>query len=1471
MSTPSPSSPPDSLVLYALSSSLALSLAVPLSFVLARLITKRVASSHVDPPVPRRRTRLDHRVSLGLGLSSTCALVLHGVCGLVALAQASDDASIVGAIFGALAVLTIDLQSIVRLVSAGSSDVAGLRRLLGWTLSLSFLLLLTTILHVVLLSIPDPPAASAKSRLGLTHARGVFHLLFDGIVIFLLAKRAKEGSQAQPTDSEDKKLEIRLLLLQLFSALLSILSISLPILPNYVALGSSLAFDPLHVVPTVFGSTTSGGGAVALAVFTMMRWYGNLRIEETSRDGQAQLDARDTESNVAPGSEFPFKPRDSSLDPVSTASRASEPSSSLPLGRDCDLEAQLEPSRPVPVADSVSSTPSRTQSPLDALDRPTTSRSRHHSLSSSLSYAANVPPAISEEGSNERSREGESSGSTDLHEAYLHTETVPVPSGTSSDDGHDVGDGATTAPSQFDGFRRSPPVASRPRPRSASSPEPLRVVPPRTPSPSTSRRRIRKDALTLSKSEVDLATLRLDFKAAASRDGQVACSPSISAASSTTDLSPVSSRSRTRPVLEIDVDARDDSFHTATSTSPVRSCYRRRAFSSNQPDESRPMTPPSSPSRTRASTPSLLTTSPTRARQAPARSLAGPHPGDSPTSVRSGRRWSRASSISFLRGAAGLDKAQRGTDDNTREFALDLETDEDDPFAPTSSRQALEAAKKVQEWKDRKERRVDADLVDESEDGRDGESSEGEGGRYEEEIEIVSPTRYHFERLDRENAPVKLSSSALFHLGDPTLHPRRSSSSQSLFREHLDDGTGQDLDLPAHLRRQHSISPTTSRRRDGKGSEGKGSRDGTVLQLSTSDSLGSSAFSYNETIGGPGHSTPRTLLAASTSSKLAKSSNMHSSSSSSSPSAAARLLEVMGVRTSPTSAFPPRADSPTRRPASTALNSPSSPERSRPRRSSRSSAPAPSSPAHSPSSSPKLSPIRRLFLPSRSETLPSPPLTRRLASSPVLNTSSLPALDPTRAPKSSRASSTFSTSSFRLLPSLKRRSTTGMLRGSLSLKGFGLSVPASNASTARQSASSDLSFMCRGDVSSSKDSSERRSRGRSVSLDLDRFASSKGDEVYSEAKTGEEVLRSAPTATPPSSPTLTTSWWARPPATLRSTTPFRPSVRRGKYRLSKSASAPDLVHAFGESRGPSFESEGDTIDSCEAPIRPVPFRGRHTRTQSLPLAGLSAYQLAAPVRVSPIGSLIFSSEEESAPKPGALSNLANSISLGQPIALGSITCDERPPGAGHERTISGVDVDELTALYETFTPYDLSEAPSRASLDLTGIVVNETALDDDPPTLTIRDTFLSSLPLASVGPLGSSFVDRPLTPVPSTASFSPSTNASASASAASQYPDRAFTPSSPTSTFLTTNTTPASVPPSPVRSVETAPSSYPSSSSLRTDGTKALFPASVTKGSQARMDATSINFWLHKRSSWLEEAGGEQEYLEATGESEQML
>ena len=61
--------------------------------------------------------------------------------------------------------------------------------------------------------------------------------------------------------------------LQLLSTLLSVLSLSFPILQNYLPIGS---LETRFVPPSIFGTTTASSASIVLSLIVVVRWSGTL-------------------------------------------------------------------------------------------------------------------------------------------------------------------------------------------------------------------------------------------------------------------------------------------------------------------------------------------------------------------------------------------------------------------------------------------------------------------------------------------------------------------------------------------------------------------------------------------------------------------------------------------------------------------------------------------------------------------------------------------------------------------------------------------------------------------------------------------------------------------------------------------------------------------------------------------------------------------------------------------------------------------------------------------------------------------------------------------------------------------------------------------------------------------------------------------------------------------------------------------
>ncbi|GAA5892503.1 uncharacterized protein JCM6883_007381 [Sporobolomyces salmoneus] len=1321
----SPHAPPTStsqLLLYATSSTLL-------------LITLFVVVFPIYLVLRSSRTfNSTNELSIALGIASTLALGLHGVCGLVALGQGSLGAAIAGGVFGALSLFLVDVQAIVSCLSFKK----GWKKSFGVIVPLCLLLVSTTVLHIVLLSIDEP---TKETLFRISHARGVLHLVFDLFLVGIVAKKLSKGDHRQQAKSDiecqrasnsstlasnETKLgsrvncrssslkdpsssrifqrrEFPLLVPQLLSTILSILSISLPIVQNYLPLDSN---GIRFVSPTVFGSTTTSSGSLVLSIFVLLRWLSAL---------------------------FVVHPRSSSstLDDVETGS--------IVIKRSADIEPR---SAPPPARPSLANRKSEGASTFHTLEPTTsmtserllTSRSRSHSVTSFLSLGANLPPRISEEGEHSKSSEDEdddeavtSGQATESSEDYVQTELHPAPFVVEEENEEIVPPQRPFSPG---------------RPRSASSPEPFYTRPPvsapRPPSPVVVTRK-RKDAGRLARPVFDR---------------------SFSSPSLLSSVSPV----LVRPSLEVDTNP-DDSFHSATSHTPAALSLRSESGHS--------------------------TPSPTKPKRRPSlRSLVGVSKirrpsGESPTSFRKVRHGSRSSSRIFLRGGGNELEPVTPT--------LEIETDESDPFAAVQASQAIEATKKVEMWEEQRRKASTATTL-----------TMTEGGGFEEDIEIVSPIRENF--AGRFKTPVRITTtSALANLQDPTLYPRRArSASNSRFVESLPSLPPQEIKLNGYRSRSGSL--------------------GSAITLSTKVDSQTNESTY----------------------RFGKNFENSPSLSPTSTSTSTKLLEAMGLRSPPPSR-PPRANSLSSRPLSTQVEQKgtASPEELRARARSRTSAPVPSSSTLENNSSPRISPVRKLFVRRPSGTVrlfsPTPPM----SNSPEVSTT-----HPSR--KGSRASSTVSTASFSL-SKLRRGSSSARLRPSLtrlfsSSGGGGGGASQISIASLGKSASSDLSFMCRGEGGgSSYQSSLRQGLSRSVSLDFGIVSSSSNSSAgfvsSSELKHKEEIDGPVEVVDTPRSPSRTTNWWSQGTSDSRPLTPYRSSRLR-----TTSAPAPQNLRSSEDG-----SQDGDLSGSEQA-------RGRKTtRSQSLPF---SFYRLEAPSGVSPIGSLLFDNDDDnnsiegdSPPTSTRVSSalLAPPISLAQPssksssarsslsLSLSRIQVDFK----SHSKTISSDDVQELTELCETFTPPPLetvsSSVPSRSSF------TTSTA------ATTSHNTIETSL--CDGGGLTS-----PETPGLST-SFSPSTIATLSPSL---WPGAELLASP---TLTQTSSSNGSPLPSPALSLSKTIEYEFARTDIDAVGSYDFSSKSPRRG------GTMVDYWLEKQqkdSDWIG-YGTEGEELIAVGESDQMI
>ncbi|GAA5880463.1 hypothetical protein JCM1840_003545 [Sporobolomyces johnsonii] len=1323
------------LVLYTVSSTFLVSL----FFVPVFLARKLIRCNRSQRNLPWNGANVAPWLPLALALSSAIAVVLSGICGLAALGNRRDGA-IAGGAYGMLAVLLVDTYVLSRLFwswSPSTPSELGRASSLAWKASLCSLLFLTSVFHIVLLALHNP---TRDVQMGVSFPRALLHLVFDIAVVCLLQRRLKRqlSSHSEVVDIEqggglsstkgkpseewvmpvDKSRmllfrrlallwnlpEGRLLVLQLLSAILSILSIAFPIHRNYEPLESD---GSRFVAPSLFGTTTSPAGYVVLSLLILARWVGIIfELASSSTSSKHSLPVSvSVERTGMPTPSPSTVPLTGARDSI--GSRLSSPISAGPPSFGGSGVLEMQGPSPAQL---------RTTSPF-TLSKPSSRRSRHLSIASTLSISKMAVPEIREE--EERSREEGSSN--EVHETYLHTESRPVPElGRRSDSPEP--EPTTPTRSQAPTPTPSSPLT---RPRSASSPEFDYTM---SSSPSTPRTIVRQ----LSKSFFN--------------------SPSSSA--SRLSSSQPSSPSRSRPSVRL---SRDFAWHSA---SPATSDRSRTAHVPSWPSS-----PSGSPTKSRR--PSLL-------------SKAGLSLSESPTSITSLRR-SGSGSLAFLRTAKG--EQERGG-----ALEMEIETGEDDPFAPMKGSLAIEAEKRVQEWEKRKSGETERpgnlkSALAASDEPETGGSSALEEPDQHEVIERVMTPVNQVDLDAQQDSPVAFSSpsSSSINTSPIALLPR-SSSRSSLFREHFDDDGLPALGSNA-LPASQSVPDMRSR-----------SSLGSAFQLDHADA-----------------SRTRSRMSGKIANIFARPSL--------SPAAAAggKLLGKLGARSTAT---PP--------PQRFSVDRTSSPDllinmlQQNPPLRTHSSAPPPVSLSRSPERASKfsLSPAKRRDTPaSRASFFPSSQSATSIRpagdSDSTLPSSSTPL---------SRKNSTASSFSFSIRPTYRKATT-------------GLGGPFASAATTRHSVASNLSFACRGD---SRTPTEPGESVTSLDLRLDpRFAieeveaSREDDHPFFPSFTRTAAV--APTFSSTTTfPVVKKAWWHHPHGRSRPDTPYRPSPN-GRLRCA-SRSAPTLLTTSDSS---SSHSSG-SYDQHE--LAPLPPRKGHRRSQSLTLDRFSTYRLAEPSLGSPFGSFIFLGEERppsmsrrffnDSPLTGAGPSSRNSLAVGS--AFGStesfVSVDSTPAWLSRvhaaDRSISISEVDELTDLYQAFTPSAFSNPPSRSSILSQSSDLEPALYDAHRPSSALPSFILDPSP--DFDGERRLYADRPLTPIPSASFTSPPPTPTSNVSL------------SPASTLRHSSS--ASVPPSPGFST--------SASSL-----EPVSPISPVTPS-------SVLFWLSQRNE--QGDGGDEEELEGS-------
>ncbi|KAL8290078.1 hypothetical protein RQP46_003017 [Phenoliferia psychrophenolica] len=468
-----------------------------------------------------------------LALASLGALGFAGVCGLAGLAGAGESAATIGGVLLLLAQLALDLHLLLigALPLLDNSPVCKPAAVI-----LTASLMLATVLHLVLVATPTNGARSMVVPALQTAA----HILFDiglSAVFTTDVRRSlvelsslphnvtrerlsppprsgdpavqhdKERSHrfsnpwrpasvdppASPGSSTPHSLLSTLLLLRSFRMLI-VQSLSIALYITAVALPISYDYSTFttsgRIMPTVFGTTTSPGGFVALTIVALLRWSG-VGLDLFLPNGPA---------NQSP-------PPSPNLRSFALRTQTSQTS---------DHESQQSPTSPSP---SHSTLPSRTntnasrhnvrssdgnrKSSRTSMVVPA-SRQRHHSLRSSTSSQLLSPP----------------SGSLGL--PLPHRIDTPPNSGVFGEEGLGItfppGAGSLTTFSGFSsGSRRSRPrpaiaalhlsLTELPSPSFSSPPFPSSSYTPPTP-----RTPLRRGRSTEASSPVDRAPIDLDVE-----------------------------------------------------------------------------------------------------------------------------------------------------------------------------------------------------------------------------------------------------------------------------------------------------------------------------------------------------------------------------------------------------------------------------------------------------------------------------------------------------------------------------------------------------------------------------------------------------------------------------------------------------------------------------------------------------------------------------------------------------------------------------------------------------------------------------------------------------------------------------------------------------------------------------------------------------------------------------------------------
>ncbi|GAA6016071.1 hypothetical protein JCM10207_004432 [Rhodosporidiobolus poonsookiae] len=751
---------------------------------------------------------------------STVALSLAGLLSLAALGTGGRGAAVVSGVVGALAVLLADLHVMFVAWRVLDAQDAKQKRLVKVALAatLSVLVLTATALHVTLLTLDSPAHALLA---GLAEARAVVHLVFLAVTVLIFARQTKrtlddepnekgrlQGSQirsphqrhsldvwqtttsvASVKESNSRwsrtlaSGELRLVLLQALSILLDILSVALPIRPNY------LLFDNRYIAPHLFGTTSSPASHLVLSVFICLRWTG-LILDAAARAPAAGLAA----SNA---SLVPHYYRTPTPSPP-TDRRAFSPQEDLEAGpASSPIWIQGSPSASSPrdyYARQASPEPPR----FDHGKRP--KGPRRPSLASVLSLGCTQPSTV-----DHSTIDGVDVQTVEFEQPYLGTYTAPLfPSYGDNADEEDLtlpspADIADSPLSEHRNFRSLPPL---------SSSRPFTPPPPSPPSSANSSPTTRRSGSTSGLSFTPLLLSRL--RRPETRSGTVTPASSAFAARFTPSPfpleSPTSSPRRKRvPSLsapssprksldttlrQIDEHGRLDGGAHGSTTSDATAYY------------SLPRSPPpiaqslqSSPKKARR--PSLialgaLTSSSTGTGGGTGTGTGG----DSPTQTRS-RSGSVGSLLRTLKRestAPSLTTAESGARPGTP-WEVEPNEEGDDPFAPPppppaetptgpTPRRSVEMERVVEALKEVSEEGTADEAIEEEQEAAEtgsiidhGEPEASED--YDDEVERIKTPVPPRENGDEDDSPA----TTITTRGSRS----RSGSESSVFIEHLDD------------------------------------------------------------------------------------------------------------------------------------------------------------------------------------------------------------------------------------------------------------------------------------------------------------------------------------------------------------------------------------------------------------------------------------------------------------------------------------------------------------------------------------------------------------------------------------------------------------------------------------------------------------------------------------------------------------